>query len=673
MRHSYPNGHDLKKRKYRSRHAVFLAVLTGAVLASLLSAGNLPRETVHLALVAQADLVSGLPDNSTSTASATDSQPSSEIASSEAADASRTTESIRISKDPKSYGGWVLAPALVAILLAVITRQVVPSLVIGILVGAYMLVPCLPLDHRFAGINSLTAGLRLACEHYFLGALHEHPSEDYLHLKTLVFTLVVAFTVGVISRNGGTAGMVRLLAHETASPRRTSLTAWLSGLVLFFDDYSNCMIIGPTMRPLFDRVKLSRAKLAYVIDTTAAPVASLAVIGTWIGAEIGYIREGLKVVEQQGTPEFLRTGSGGEIITGMQAFLSSLPFRFYPILALFMVFLICVTGRDFGPMRRAERRARTEPPESPAPQDPHATPAESAPPRWWLGFFPIAVLVVGTIGILAYTGFTDARTVEAMNALGSDGEPTWSKEPLWQRASDIIAHSDSYISIFYGAILAAFTAVFLTIVARSVRAPDVVTSGLDGMSRTFPAIVILILAWTISSVLNDLKLGEIVVDWLRAMAFEARWVPVSVFIAAALISFATGTSWGTMGILCPLAVQVSANLAAGLESAVALQLFYASVGAVLAGAVFGDHCSPISDTTILSSIGAGCRHEEHVATQLPYAVVVALVAIGIGDTFASGFQHPWYMGLIVGAMILVGFVFLFGRKTEPVAAVAPSR
>lgn len=672
MRPSNLNDRYTRKRIHHTRDAAFLAVLAGAVLASLLFARNLPVETNHLALAAQAEHVPASTGDAPPTAPSSVSLTPDKTAPAEPAGASKPTETIGIPKDPKSYGGWVLAPALVAILLAIVTRQVVPSLVIGILVGAYMLVPCLPADHRFADMNSLAAGLRLACEQYFLGALHEHPSEDYLHLKTLVFTLVVAFAVGVISRNGGTAGMVRLLARETASPRRTGLTAWFSGLVLFFDDYSNCMIIGPTMRPLFDRVKLSRAKLAYVIDTTAAPVASLAVIGTWIGAEIGYIREGLKIVEQQGTPEFLRTGSGGEIISGMQAFLSSLPFRFYPILALFMVFLICVTGRDFGPMRRAERRAQTEPPESLAPQGPHATPAESAPPRWWLGFFPIAVLVLGTIGILAYTGFTDPRTVEAMNAVGPDGQPSWSKEPLWQRASDIIAHSDSYLSIFYGAILAAFTAVFLTIVARSVRAPDVVTSGLDGMSRTFPAIVILILAWTISSVLNDLKLGEVVVDWLRAMAFEARWVPVSVFVAAALISFATGTSWGTMGILCPLAVQVSANLAAGLEPSVALQLFYASVGAVLAGAVFGDHCSPISDTTILSSIGAGCRHEEHVSTQLPYAVVVAVVAIGIGDTFASGFQHPWYMGLIIGAAILTAFLFLFGRKTEPGTAALPT-
>ncbi len=566
------------------------------------------------------------------------------------------------SKDPRSYGLWVLVPAIVAILMTIFTRQVIPALFIGVVAGACMMVPCLSFDAPYFGVNPLIAAARLTVEKYAVGAIHEFPDTSFNHIRILVFTLVIAFMVGVIGRNGGTAGMVSIVSGKTASRRRGALTAWLAGLVVFFDDYANCMIIGPTMRSVFDRLRLSRAKLAYIIDSTAAPVASIALVGTWVGAEVGYIQTGLEDVCKLGAPEFM-LNADGSIMTGMQAFLNSLPYRFYPILTLLMVFLIALLGRDFGPMRRAESRALSRSDTDP---EPRATPAPTTlcpsvnPPAasmegaWWLGFFPVAVLVIATLATLAATG---------VSASGG-----WSALPpgrWWERLGELVGKADSYLSIMYGAVLSALTAVLLTIPSRACSTRDAIEAGLESMSRAFPAIVILVLAWALSSVQQDLMLGQVLTHRLQAIEFPARWLPFSIFVSSALISFATGTSWGTMGILCPITATLAAKLAAPLEPHVAVTVLYAAIGAVLSGSVFGDHCSPISDTTVLSSIGADCKHEEHVWTQLPYSLVAAIFAMGIGDLLTSVYDWHWYYGLLFAACGLTLFLFLIARKARP--------
>lgn len=557
-------------------------------------------------------------------------------------------------KDPVTdYNYWVLAPAVVAILLAIIIRQVIPALIVGILVGAYMLLPCLPASDAFAQGNSAVNGFRLAAERYMMGAILD-PSEQYGHLKIMIFTLVIGFTVGVMGRSGGTAGMVKLVAGSAESPRRSGLTAWLAGLVVFFDDYANTMIIGPTMRSVFDRVKLSRAKLAYIVDSTAAPVASLALIGTWVGAEIGYIETGIKSVVADGAPAFL-INDQGQTITGMQAFISSLPYRFYPILALFLVFLIALTGRDFGPMKKAESRALVGDDDGAMDSSWHSDSGDEPKPRWWLGLFPVLVLVGATVAILYITGYAATGGAEVMQ----------SQMPFWEKLYKIIGGSDSYVSIFYGAVFAAIVAVLLTMIARACALRDAVDAGLDGMARMFPAVVILILAWGLSAVEQELQLGEVVKNGLEASNFPIYWMPLAIFISAALISFATGTSWGTMGILCPATVIIIAKLAADMDASDALPLFSAAIGSVLAGAVFGDHCSPISDTTVLSSIASGCRHEVHVWTQIPYALVTAVAAMGLGDLMCSVYKQPWYVGLGAGAGLLLLVVLIVGRQAKP--------
>lgn len=553
------------------------------------------------------------------------------------------------------YGLWALTPAVVAILLSIFTRQVVPSLVIGVIVGAYMMLPCLAAADPFGGMNTIIAGFRMAVERYVMGAVIS-TEDNFGHLQIMIFTLVIGFLVGVLGRNGGTAGMVRLVAGDTASSRRGALTAWFAGLIVFFDDYANTMIIGPTMRSVFDRLKIARAKLAYIVDSTAAPVASIALIGTWVGMEISYINDGLAQLGAT-APAFLKTSSG-ETLSGMSVFLQSIPYRFYPILALVLVFLICLTGRDFGPMRRAQREAAEGTQDLPYDATPPHTPA---PPCWWLGFFPVLTLVVVTVGILFISGYRAADPAALDAAL-----------PWWQRLSEIVSGGEAYRSILYGAVLSAMLAVVLTLVARTCAVREAVDAGLDGMARTFSAVVILVLAWAISGVLGDLMLGEVVAARLEAMQFPVQWMSLAVFLAAALISFATGTSWGTMGILCPLTVTVTVRLLqeAQLEPGAAAIQFYGAVGSVLAGAVFGDHCSPISDTTVLSSMASGCRHEEHVWTQLPYAMVAMVAAMGLGDVMCSAYHQPWYLGVAAGVVFLLLVVLIFGRR-QPDAPPPP--
>ncbi len=570
--------------------------------------------------------------------------------------------------DPVSdYGLWVLTPAIVAIFLAIFTRQVVPALLIGIFVAAFMALPCRPPEDSYREAGTVVGGVRLTVEQYIFGAISEPPEEEknFAHLKIILFTLIIGFVVGVIGRNGGTAGMVSLIAGETRSRRRGALTAWFAGLVVFFDDYANTMIVGPTMRSVFDRLRLSRAKLAYIVDSTAAPVSSIALIGTWVGTEVGLIQQGLDDVARSGAPMLQ---SSGEPLTGMQGFLYSIPYRFYPLLALVLVFLVAVTGRDFGPMKRSERKSLSKVDPVPAVSVSADSSSGLAPPRWWLGIIPIAVLVIGTLGVLAASGLSSASTVAAMNALGADGERLWEQKAWWDQASSVIGNADTGLSIFYGAFLAAVVAVLLTMLARACSARDAVDAGLEGLARMSPAIVILVLAWALSTVLRDLQLGQIVADHLDRAEFDPKWLPMCVFITAALVSFATGTSWGTMGILCPMTVAIGARLVLEVNPTEAMPLMYASIGSVLAGAVFGDHCSPISDTTVLSSIAAGCRHEEHVWTQIPYALVAGVAAIGLGDVLCSVYHQPWYYGLGAGCVFLFLWVFIVGRR--PVASPA---
>ncbi len=578
----------------------------------------------------------------------------SQVTSPVAGDPANASAPPRVPLDPQSYGLWVLAPAVLAIGLTIVTRQVVAALFIGVVVGACMFVPCLSADSPFYSGNPVMEAARLTTEHYIIGALHEYSETDFARIKILVFTFFVAFMVGVIGRNGGTAGMVGLVAGESTSPRRGGLTAWIAGLVIFFDDYANCMILGPTMRPVFDRIKQSRAMLAYIIDTTAGPVASLAIIGTWIGAVVAYIQTGLDPSLAAGVPAFLMTADG-KPVSAMSAFIHSLPYRFYPILAIVCALLVVLLGRNFGPMRKSQARAVSQLDRDVTPVVSDSTLSRGPRPVWWLGFFAVAVLVFVTLAILAMTGLANGgREILSQSDL-----------PWWQKAADIIGKADAYLSILYGSLFAAVISVVLTLFARTCSLQDAMDAGLNSMAHTVPALTILVLAWALSQIEQDLMLGQILAERLRSMAFPAVWLPFAISVVAYLISFATGTSWGTMGILCPIAIPLAVKLAEPLPPDQALTLFYASVGSVLGGAIFGDHCSPLSSTTVLSAIGADCSLIEHTWTQLPYAVLSGIAALAFGDIMCSVYGQPWYFGLAAGAVLMFLVILVLGRRAKP--------
>ncbi len=542
------------------------------------------------------------------------------------------------------YGLWTLAPALVAIVTAVTLRQVFPALVVGILTAAAMIRPCLPAVEGYGDLPAVVAVLRLAVERYAIGALTD-PSHrgvvDVTRIQTVLFTLTIAGMVGVIHANGGTAALVRRLAPLASTPRRGQLATFSAGLMLFFDDYSNCMIIGPTMRPVLDRLRISREKLSYILDTTAAPIASLALFGTWIGAEVGFIQAGLDQLHSDGASPAFLSGT-----TAYQIFIWSLPYRFYPLFALFLVFLIGWTGRDFGPMRAYEARARR----SAVAADSQAAPDAGA--RAWYAALPVGALIVVTMTLLFLTG--------------------WYRAVGPRTFGTILSNADTYVSILYGAVAALTLAVAISTIARAPSLAGALDAMMTGIQRILPAVAVLVLAWALSDAMKDLRLGHVAVQTLRSRDFSPHLLPALIFVSACIVSFATGTSWGTMGILCPVAVLLAGHLGADLPPSQALPLFYATVGSVLAGAVFGDHCSPISDTTVLSALASECSLETHVWTQLPYALTAAAMELLAGDLLCGYFGVPVWFALLVGAAGLLLFLRAVGRPASPLEGVQPA-
>lgn len=537
------------------------------------------------------------------------------------------------------YGPWVLVAPLITILLAILWRQVIPALAIGILVAAYMLAwSAAPGQYADVAIGGLTT----AVETFLIGAI-----ADTDHVKIVLFTLTIGGMVGIIAANGGTAAIVGAVARWASNRRRGQLATWLAGLLVFFDDYANAMIVGPSMRPVCDRLKISRAKLAYMVDSTAAPVASIALVGTWIGAEIGFIHDGLSALTER--PAFLEDV---ELDKGYayNVFLSSIPYRFYPILALVMVLLVGLLDRDFGPMRKAERSPiKPNATGGPTPALPEAT----AQGKAWYAGVPVLVLVVVTLGLLVLTGWL---------AVQGTGETARDLDLIQQ----IVSSGDSYNSILYGALAAIAVAVVISLATRALTIAKTVDGATAAMARMFPTMIVLVLAWSLSAAMQELQLGEVARTLLQQARFDARWLPLLIFVAACVVSFATGTSWGTMGILCPAAVTIAAGLLADVPPAEATPLFYASVGAVLAGAVFGDHCSPISDTTVLSSLASECSLESHVWTQMPYALTVAAVSIICGDVLCRITSVPAWAALLIGSALLLVILLAVGRKPHGV-------
>ena len=533
----------------------------------------------------------------------------------------------------ETYGAWSLTPPLVAIGLAVLCRQVLFALLAGIYAAALVLV-------GGAGFAEFGPFAPFRAFGSMCTDLLQPAAVDSGHVVTLLFTFFLGSMVGVMTRSGGTTALVNWVGGRAKTRERGQLTGWGLGFLVFFDDYANMLLLGGTLKPLTDRLKISREKLAFLIDSTAAPVAGLAAVSTWVGVEIDAISEGFVAL-------------GGEPVNYVY-FLETIPYRFYPIYLLAFVFAVAWTGRDFGPMRRAELRAATtgqltRPGSSPASADEVAV--EGAEPQLVNALLPIAVLV-GLLGAVMWSTGLDAT-----------GETGWA--PTGENsARRIIESADSFTALLVASLAASLVACGVAAATRALTVSQTADAWVSGAQGMFPVAVILILAWSVGEACSQLGTG----NWLagEAAAFvSARWLPALGFVLAAAIAFSIGSSWTTMAIVIPLLIQLGAGLldaaGAGVAAVSAEPAMLGTIGAVLAGAIFGDHCSPISDTTVLSSAASGCDHLDHVATQMPYAATVGLISILFGY-LPVGFGVPVWVLLPVGLAATVAAVRFGGSR-----------
>jgi Na+/H+ antiporter NhaC len=520
--------------------------------------------------------------------------------------------------------GWLsLLPPLLAIGLALLTRQVLVALFLGVWVGAWILYGWNP------GLAFLHVGDR-----FLVAAL-----ADRSHASILIFTCLLGGMVGILSRAGATEGLVQWLTGKVRTRRGGQRSTAIMGTVIFFDDYANTLLVGNAMRPLTDRLRISREKLAYLVDSTAAPVTTVAVISTWIGFEVGLIQEAM-----------VRLNGGGSAYT---FFLRSIPYSFYPLLTIWFVYLVSCLGRDFGPMLAAETRAwvRGEvlrPGAQPA-SDTQAFESgvgDQEPAHPLLAVIPVLLVILLTGLGLWWDGFRKLQEAGAVD----------------RSLRAVLNAADSFDVLMWASMGGAVSAFLLMTAARRLRLREAVEGWLAGARAMLIALVILLLAWSLSAVCTELQTAPFLVELCRG-GLTARLLPAMSFILASGISFATGTSWGTMAILMPLVFPLGALLPGGegLAPHVATGIHLATVSAVLAGAVFGDHCSPISDTTILSSLASGSDHVDHVRTQLPYALTVAATALLLGY-LPTGYGLSPFFSLAGGALLLLGILLWRGRR-----------
>lgn len=516
---------------------------------------------------------------------------------------------------------WAFLPALIAIVLALVTKQVYVSLFFGIFVGAFM----------YAGFDPLKA----------MFTLYQVMSEKVgANTPIIVFLVVLGILVVLMQKSGGAKAYGEWAGRKISSKSGALAATAGLGCLIFVDDYFNCLTVGSVMRPVTDKFKISRSKLAYIIDATAAPICIIAPISSWAAAVAG---------ELEGD--------------GLMVFMSTIPFNVYALLTIVMVFALCYFKFDFGKMKKNDLLAEQT-------GDVHAgVPMESSTNeeisvnangkvRYLL--IPVLILIACCIGGMLYTGFFYNWDT---GLIGSE----------LQSANIIEAFSncDAGMSLAIGSTIALIIIAIYYMFTKAVSFKDITGSFTDGFKAMVPAILILTFAWSLSGIMGAkggyLDAQAFVQDNLANSAFPQFLFPAIFFILAGAIAFATGTSWGTFGVLVPIAVTILGGSGT---------LTILTVSATLGGAVFGDHISPISDTTILASAGAECNHVEHVNTQLPYASVVAIIA-AISYVVAGacvGLGGVW-SGLIMWAVALLlfaGFVFVIRYLDKKKSASAPS-
>ena len=494
---------------------------------------------------------------------------------------------------------YSLLPVLLALFISISLRNVIVGLFTGLFAGVLMIEG-----------PALLGGVSLMVRDYLVPQV-----TDSYNAGVLVLLVFIGGFVALMERSGGGGAFAAKVARYITTKARLQISAWIGGVVIFFSDLGTPLIVGPTFRPMADHLRVSRAKLAYIIDSTASPVAILVPFIGW-GVYI------MSLLEQQFTALGIEQSD-------FQALVAALPFQFYAWLAVLAVPLLALTGVEFGPMARVERRAALEglTPEEAANAALNAPPpgtSDKARPSFiWL---PLLVLFIVLLWTLVPLGFPFGRVSGADFRAGL---------------------STAYLS-------AAVALILLMAFAGAQPVMASVQVFLEGMSRMMLVAVMLLLAWAMGDMTTALG-ADVYVATLAAENAAPWALPVIIFLVSCSISFATGSSWGTFAIMLPLALPATVAIDAPL---------YVCIGAVLSGGLFGDHCSPISETTILSSTGAGCDAFEHFQTQLPYALANGVLCIG-GYVLAGFTASVWTLALLIP--LQVGGLLLFGRLRKSAA------
>ena len=515
---------------------------------------------------------------------AVDEEASNEEASEEAAEPA-------VSRFYQTF--WALLPPIIAIGLALITKEVYSSLFIGIVVGGL-------LYSNFSFEGTLN--------HVFSGGIVSVLSDTY-NVGILVFLVILGILVCILNRAGGSAAFGRWAAHHIKTNVGAQLATIALGILIFIDDYFNCLTVGSVMRPVCDKHKVSRAKLAYLIDATAAPVCIIAPVSSWAAAVSSYVEDG----------------------NGLQLFLRAIPFNFYALLTIVMMFVLAIANLDYGPMRKHERNAREHGDIFSGIKAYAETAEEESNPRARVIdlVLPIAILIITCVTGMIYSGgfFSGASFVEAFS------------------------NSDASVGLMLGSAVTLVFAIIYFMLRRLISFKHLMECIPEGFKAMVPAVLILTFAWSLKAMTDSLGAKQFVEQLVKSSAggFKA-FLPAIIFAIGCGLSFATGTSWGTFGILIPITLGVFP---------LSDPLGIVCVSACMAGAVCGDHCSPISDTTIMASAGAQCDHVTHVATQLPYALTVA--GVSFVSYIIAGFVPNALIVLPIAIVLMIGTLIVLKK------------
>ena len=487
-----------------------------------------------------------------------------------------------------AVGFWSIVPPILAITLALITKEVISSLLVGILSGT--------LIYAIAAGGNPIVGTLDSTFYLLFGRMD---------IQVLINLALLGCLITVVTKAGGQRAGGEWLGKKIKSRNAAMAATSGLGVLIFFNDFFSVFTIGSVMKPLTDKYKISRAKLAYILDATAGPVCILVPMGTWLAAVVGCIPENTTYVNE------------------LAAFVSTIPYDLYAILAIILVFVFCIPHFDFGPMREAEQRALDG--NVGAIDDNLKEDDISDKGTVWDMLIPIGCLIVFSFLFMLQTG------------------GFWGEHP---GLLDALAHTQSVASLIRGVFCALIVAFFLYVPRKVVSFGDFFECMVEGAKSMTPTYIILILAWTLGGVCRELLMtGDYISHLIEVGNVPMELLPALIFLVGAALSFATGTSWGCFAILIPIVFLI-------FEPANP-EMLPLALGATLSGSIFGDHCSPISDTTIVASASAGCNHMEHVSTQLPYALVAAGVS-------TAGFLVGGFSGSNVWLTLLVSFVLLIG-------------